>query len=156
MTHRKGRDYRSGWLLVAAGLILSGCATIAEPEATHDDPLTVEAIEGSEGLNRLTITQQASDRLDISTGEVTVEKVSHSGGPSQERKVVPYSSVMYDPEGGTWVYTNPEPLVFERAAITVDFIDGDIAALLKGPAEGTSVVIVGSAELYGAEFGVDK
>ncbi len=63
---------------------------------------------------------------------------------------------MYDPEGGTWVYTNPEPLVFERAAITVDFIDGETAALLKGPAEGTLVVTVGSAELYGAEFGVDK
>ena len=50
------------------------------------------------------------------------------------------------------VGTNPEPLVFVRHRINVDFVEGDQAALLDGPPTGTSVVTVGAVELYGSEF----
>ena len=65
------------------------------------------------------------------------------------KKVVPYSAVLYDPQGKTWVYTSPEPLVFVRQPIVVDFIEGDRAVLKEGPAVGTEVVTAGGAELYG-------
>jgi len=68
------------------------------------------------------------------------------------RKVVPYAAVLYDAHGDTWVYTNPEPLVFVRHRIMVDYINGDQAVLSEGPPAGTVVVTVGGAELFGAEF----
>lgn len=70
------------------------------------------------------------------------------------RRVVPYSSVIYDEHGDTWVYTQPEPLNYVRAAIDIDFIEGDVAVLNDGPPNGTVVVSVGAIELYGTEFEV--
>ncbi len=77
-------------------------------------------------------------------------------GAGKPQKIVPYSSVLYDVHGNTWVYTNPKPLVFVRHAITVDFIDRDTAVLTDGPSVGTKVVSVGAAELIGAETGIGK
>jgi hypothetical protein len=70
------------------------------------------------------------------------------------RKVVPYSSVIYDEHGDTWVYTQPEPLKYVRAPIDIDYIEGDVAVLNDGPPNGTAVVSVGAIELYGTEFEV--
>jgi hypothetical protein len=67
---------------------------------------------------------------------------------------VPFAAVFWDAEGQAWTYTNPEPLVFVRQTVAVERIDGDRALLTDGPAAGSSVVIVGVAELYGAETGV--
>jgi hypothetical protein len=72
------------------------------------------------------------------------------------RKVIPYAAVLYDAKGNTWVYTNPEPLVFVRQSIQIDTIVGDDVFLGDGPPVGTAVVTVGGAELYGTEFGVGK
>ena len=56
--------------------------------------------------------------------------------------------MLYDPNGDTWVFTNPEPLVFVRAPITVDIIEGERGRVLSdGPPAGTPVVTVGAAEL---------
>ena len=77
-------------------------------------------------------------------------------GSEAQRKVVPYSAVLYDRDGKTWVYTNPEPLVFVRHPVSIDYIEGDLAVLLEGPPAGTQVVMVGVAELFGAETGVGK
>jgi hypothetical protein len=67
------------------------------------------------------------------------------------RNVVPYSAVIYDSSGNTWVYTNPEPQVFVRQRIEVEFIQGPRAILKNGPADGTVVVAIGSALLFGVE-----
>ena len=82
---------------------------------------------------------------------VGVRLASSSGTP---KKVIPYSAVMYDVSGDTWVYTNTEPLVFIRHRVTIQHIDGEMAVLKDGPATGTEVVTVGAAELFGAETGV--
>jgi membrane fusion protein, heavy metal efflux system len=75
----------------------------------------------------------------------------NSGKP---QKIVPYSSVIYDLNGDTWAYTSPENLTFIRHPIDVDYIEGDVAVLKDGPSSGTTVVVVGAAELFGTEFGV--
>jgi hypothetical protein len=69
-------------------------------------------------------------------------------------KIVPYSSVIYDERGDSWLYTNPEPLVFVRFKIAVERVLGDVAVLLDGPPPGTMVVMVGAAELMGVELKV--
>jgi hypothetical protein len=75
---------------------------------------------------------------------------------SGARKLIPYSAVIYDVKGATWVYVNFDSLTYQRQPIKIDYIDRDIAYLLDGPASGTSVVTSGVAELYGAETGVGK
>jgi len=77
-------------------------------------------------------------------------------GKGKKRKVVPYSTVLYDVHGNTWVYTNPEPLVFVRHKVDVDYIEGDVAVLEDGPPSGTKVVTVGAALLLGTELGFGK
>ncbi|WP_192384968.1 hypothetical protein [Mesorhizobium silamurunense] len=69
-------------------------------------------------------------------------------------KVVPYSSVIYDEHGDSWLYSNPEPLVFVRQKVAVERVLGDIAVLSDGPARGTMVVSVGAEELMGVELKV--
>ena len=77
-------------------------------------------------------------------------------GSETNRLVLPYASVIYGPTGATWTYTNVEPLVFVRHSITIDYIDGDVAVLIDGPAIGTEVVTVGATELYGTELGLGQ
>jgi biotin carboxyl carrier protein len=77
-------------------------------------------------------------------------------GTGTHRQVIPYGAVLYDLSGESWVYTNPEPLVFVRAPIEIDYVEADLAILASGPPVGTTIVTTGSAELYGAEFGVGE
>ena len=113
-------------------------------------PVKLEPIEGSE-LKRTILTEKAAERIDLQTAPVRQEMVN-----GVARKVVPYAAVIYDLHGETWLYTNPAPLTFVRESILIDYIEGDRAILVNSPALGTQVVIVGVAELYGAETGVSK
>jgi hypothetical protein len=97
--------------------------------------------------------------VDGAAGLVTGQRVLVElalAGSGMPQKIVPYAAVIYDLYGGTWVYTHPEPLVFVRHPISVDYIDDDLAVLLDGPPADMQVVTVGVAELYGTETGVGK
>ncbi len=59
--------------------------------------------------------------------------------------------MIYDRNGATWTYTNPEPLVFVRHRIDVDFVEGRRAVLKEGPAAGIAIVTAGAAVLLGIE-----
>lgn len=116
------------------------------------EPAKVETIEGTD-LKRVTLTSKAAERLGIETVSSGWAKLARERAP---RLVVPYASVIYDLNGETWVYTNPESLTFVRHRIEVDYIDADLAVLTSGPKVGTEIVTVGVAELYGVETGVGK
>ena len=131
--------------MVACSITVGGCKPKAVKASVHK-PAHVEAIEGSP-LHRVTLTSRASERLDIKLTQVQDMVIS-----GVTRKVVPYAAVLYDAHGDTWVYTSPEPLVFVRHHIVVDYISGDRAVLSGGPPSGTKVVTVGAVELFGAEF----
>ena len=147
---------KNGKYLIAAAIIIAGLAVWSafasnEGQAVtenHDAPAHVEAIEGSE-FSRVTLTQRAAERIDVQIGEASDKEI---GGATH--RVVPYSAIVYDAQGNTFVYTNPEQLVFVRAAVTVDRIDGEFAILSEGPKAGTKVASVGGALLWGTEFGV--
>ena len=135
--------------LIIAALQLSACA---QKQAATDkiSPVTLATMEGSD-LKRLVLTEKAAERIDLQTAKVQEESVN-----GINRIVVPYAAVIYDLHGETWLYTNPEPLTYVREAIIIDSIDGDKAILVEGPSNGTEVVTVGVAELFGAETGVSK
>jgi hypothetical protein len=169
---------RGAWIVVApvlAGLQLSACQA-GHSGAAHVAPAHVEKIEGT-SLSKVTLTARAAERLGIETAAVGA--VMAQGGAiatpgdasgarlqgdprsravrsaaSGSRVVVPYAAVLYDAQGDTWVYTSASPLVFVRHRIKVDYIEGDRAVLLEGPAVGTTVVTIGAAELLGTEFKV--
>ena len=144
-------------LLLLAPAVVTGCTEVSEAGSSSSagEPISIEVIDESSGLSRLTLTQLAAERLDVTTKQVSEERLTRDSGARRTYQVVPYSSIIYDPEGTTWVYVSPESLAYEREQIAVAFIDGDTAALSDGPPTGTDVVTVGAAELYGAELGVD-
>ena len=137
-------------MLFLAGLLLAACGPTSIPVTGEKaQPSKVEPIEGSE-FSRVILTEKAVERLDIQTSPVEIRQMS------SEHKAVPYSAVLYGLQGETWVYTNPEPMVYIREPIVVDYIEGDWVALMEGPEVDTPVVTVGASLLYGAEVGVSK
>src|SRR6185436_4963081 len=75
---------------------------------------------------------------------------------ASEQRVVPWSAVMHDIHGGTWVYENTAPLTYVRRRVQVKYVLGDKAVLESGPPSGAKIVTVGAVELFGAEFGFAK
>jgi len=126
-------------VLICTSLLLSACgATSADIEVPEEEgPAQVEHLEGAQPT-RVTLTEDAAQRLDIQTA------------PAQGN-VIPYAALLYDTEGNTWVYINPEPFVFVRSPVTVDYIEGGQAFLLKELPSGSVVVTTGAAELFGSE-----
>ena len=137
-------------VLIITCLQLSACTQTSKDEASKSEPAKVERLEGT-NLYRVILSTEAAERLDIQTAPVRDAEGEDSG---TKQKAIPYSAVLYDPNGETWTYTNPEPLIFVRHRITIDYIDEDLAFLLDGPPSGTAVVTVGAAELFGIELGV--
>ncbi|MGI9434625.1 MAG: hypothetical protein ACR2Q4_07335 [Geminicoccaceae bacterium] len=72
-------------------------------------------------------------------------------GDDTKQMVAPIAGIYYDGVGDPWVYTNPEPLTYERKRVTVDKIVGTQAVLTDGPPVGTEIVTVGNSLLFGAE-----
>jgi hypothetical protein len=131
-------------VLLIAALPLAACSKTPDA-APETNPATVERLEGAEPT-RVTLTEEAAKRLDIQTATVSDTTVNGT-----QLKVIPYAAIVYDSEGNTWTYINPQPLVFVRHPITVDSIKGDQAILSDGPDSGTAVVTVGAEELFGSE-----
>ncbi len=136
--------------LIAIGVGLPACTKTSSEQLAPPLPASVESIAGTD-VARVTLTADAARRLDVQTAPVLVPPGGHQG---RARMVIPYAAVLYDPNGDTWAYTNPEPLVFVRARISVDHIEGSHAFLSSGPPLGTEVVTVGAPELLGVEYRV--
>src|SRR5947208_8780531 len=119
----KHHDHRRLAVLFVACLQLAACGrtTPAVAEEHEPGPAKVEHLAGAQPA-RVTLVAAAARRLDIQTA--TIRDMVVKGA---RRKVIPYAAVLYDTEGATWTYTNPEPLVFVRNRIEVEYIDGDLA-----------------------------
>jgi hypothetical protein len=131
-------------LQLAATTAMSGSDDNGKEALKKSRPAQIAAIEGSK-TKQLTLTEKAANRLDIQT------RVMAEGSG---KLTTPYASVVYDSDGGTWVYALTKPLTYVRQKIVIETIKGDLAYLKSGPPMGTSVVIVGVAELYGTEKGL--
>jgi cobalt-zinc-cadmium efflux system membrane fusion protein len=69
-----------------------------------------------------------------------------------ESLVVPYAAILYDHNGGGWVYESLGKHAYARRRVVVDHVIGHEAVLAMGPRPGTKVVTDGAAELFGTEF----
>lgn len=74
----------------------------------------------------------------------------------QSGLIIPWSALLYDIHGNTWVYEQTQPRQFVRRRVEVrDTLGGD-AMLSRGLRAGMNVVTDGAAELFGVEFGAGK
>ncbi len=72
----------------------------------------------------------------------------------EQSLTVPRSALIRDIHGGAWVYEKIKPHAYARKRVSVDRVVGDLAVLSAAALKpGASVVTIGAAELYGAEFG---
>ena len=141
-THRP--NHRVGVAALVAALSLAGCAEVPDDGHIADEPASIEYVDGSD-LAHITLTEQAIERLDVRTATALKEA---------GLIIVPSGAVIVDPHGAMWVYTSVGPRRFVRERINVDHEEGDLAYLSEGPSEGTEVVTVGVAQLYGIESGI--
>jgi membrane fusion protein, heavy metal efflux system len=75
----------------------------------------------------------------------------------QEQIVIPWSAVVQDIYGGSWVYEAAStPRTYIRRRVQVKQVIGDLAVLDQGPPAGTKVVTTAVAEIFGTEFGFGK
>lgn len=143
--------YNNRWLVAVLfifTLILVACSDgVVSPEKI--EPAEIISTAGEQ--NRLILTEKAVERLDIRTEEVREEEVD-----GRVRLVISYSAILYDLNGGAWIYINPEARTYIRELVSIEFIDEGTVVLTEGPAPGTKIVTVGAAELYGTDTGVGK
>jgi cobalt-zinc-cadmium efflux system membrane fusion protein len=86
------------------------------------------------------------------------QKVNASVALREEREglVIPWSAVVFDINGGTWVYESLGEQKYSRRRVQVKYVVDATAVLASGPPEGAKIVTVGSTELFGTEFFVAK
>lgn len=77
-------------------------------------------------------------------------------GTSADRLVVPWAAVVFDHDGGSWVYERTGERTYARRRVALGEVVGDWAEVRSGVAAGTPVVTAGAAELLGIEFGPGK
>jgi hypothetical protein len=144
--------------MTAGAIVLIGLTAFALYDGVASSPKAAAVSEanqsariepvGDTGLKRVVLIPSAAKRLGIQTTRVSREVVNGNA-----QTVIPYEGVLYDSNGATWTYTSPKPLVYVRHDIRVADIRGDRAILSVGPRVGTVVVTLGSAELWGIEYG---
>jgi outer membrane biogenesis lipoprotein LolB len=131
-------------LLIIAMAALAGCSrtTSAPPAQAPSAQLRV----GHHGGVSVVLTPLGAQQVGIQT---TVAAPAHRGGQA----VVPYSALLYQPDGSSVVYTVTGPLTYTLVAVNVASTQGN-EIYLTGLAAGTAVVTVGGEELLGVQDGV--
>jgi multidrug efflux pump subunit AcrA (membrane-fusion protein) len=130
---------------ISAAVIATPCVSALAAEATGVAPARVEATTDAK-IKKITLTPKAAERLGILIDEVRAD-------PSG-RLIIPYSSVLYDLSGKTWVYISADPLTFVRGPVEIDTIKGDNVYLSDGPPVGTKVLAAGVPQIFGTEVKV--
>jgi len=138
------------WMLIAVLALtmpLAACGDQQTADAGQEPPAEVTHEGDDAGVARIRLSEKAAERLGVQTASIEAAGSSLTA--------VPYGAIFYGTGGETWLYVSPEPLVFVRAHIVVDRIEGDNALMSEGPPVGTEVATVGVAELFGTETGID-
>jgi len=73
-----------------------------------------------------------------------------------ESLVIPMSALLYDINGGKWVYVKTAAHIYSRRRVEVSHIVDGNAVLTRGLNPGDEVVVAGAEEIFGTEFGVGK
>jgi hypothetical protein len=163
-------------LIAPAAIVIAGCGASSSPSI----PVSGQhvSVPGSKA-GQVVLSQLGAQRIGVQTARAQAVPLPKAPPPVVQTKVVggvkhttttqapappnpagkatviiPYSSIVYDPGGQTYAFTNTAPLTYSEVPVTVDHVSGNSAYLLKGPKAGSKVVSVGAEELYGVQTGV--
>ena len=135
----------AAWAVIAAAAVLvalTGCGATSAP----GEPATAQmAHTGPHGALSVVLTPLGAQRVGVQSAAATAA----SGG----RTVIPYSALLYQPNGASVVYTVTGPLTYTLATVRVTSMQGS-RVYLTGLTPGTAVVTVGGEELLGVQDGV--
>jgi RND family efflux transporter MFP subunit len=157
-------DLRSVWIRVP---VYAGEASAI----VTNSPVTVQALNGSgRSWTAQPVTappsgdpasstihlyyQMSNEALRFRPGEKLT--VTIRGVGSRDWLTVPQAAIVFDTQGGTWVYESLGERRYARRRVDVDRTVSGTAYLASGIAAGTKVVTDGAAELWGFEFGTGK
>jgi hypothetical protein len=127
--------------LVACALAVGACDEVPS-NLRESQPYKVEGPEDA-AIKTVKMDDATAALLPVRVAEV---------GTQGDRKVVPHNAVIYNPDGGSFVYTKPAAETYIREPIDIVRVKGDDATLSKGPSAGTKIVTTGSAELLATEY----
>lgn len=133
-----------------AGLALAtaGCAG-GTASAPQQPTARMERI-GNAAVPSVVLTPLGADRIGVRTAPAL------TAGHSLDA-VVPYSALLYEPDGAAAVYVNTGPLTYTRYLVSVDYITGSQVFVKPGTlAAGAKVVSQGAEELLGVQNGVGE
>ena len=142
------RRYCVTMMLIMGTIAVPSSAQASKPSSAEKAVVVIEI--GTSDIHRVTLSKRAAERLGIKTKSVA----SAAEAGTAINLTIPYSALIYDKKGATWVYTNSKNLTFIRQSVTVEKIEREVAYLSKGPKAGTKIATVGVAELFGSELGV--
>ncbi|GAX60267.1 efflux transporter, RND family, MFP subunit [Candidatus Scalindua japonica] len=75
---------------------------------------------------------------------------------SGNRIAVPWSAIMYDIHGGSWVYLKTARYTYSRQRVEVSGVIDGYAVVTRGVNKDDEIVITAVTELFGTEFGGGK
>lgn len=133
-------------------------ASIQVDSANHDSPsITAKPVSAPPTADPLTSSTHLYYALtDHRSSWRPMQRVTAAIptlGKSTNALTLPWSAVVFDIYGGSWVYVQKSNHTFERKRVFIDHVDGQQAFLSEGPVEGSKVVINGALELFGVETG---
>lgn len=128
-------------------------------QTAAEDSLVAAPVKGPPTSNLSNVTSDIFYKLDNKEGILRIgQKVLVSLTKKAETGscTVPYSSIVYDIYGGSWVYVKAAAQTYTRRRVEIRHVIDNNAVILRGVSAGDQVVISGAAELFGAEFGGQK
>jgi hypothetical protein len=137
------RFSRNAALIIIAVAALAGCNRTS---VAAGPPPPAHVTAGPHGAVGVALTPLAAQRVGIQTAVA----VSASRG---RQAVVPYSALLYQPNGDSAIYAVSGPLTYTLVPVAVARILGN-QVYLTGLHPGTTVVTVGGEELLGVQDGV--
>lgn len=129
-------------------LLLSfiNCSPKSHDSYVKKSPAGVEK-QTDGGPSIITLTPAAENRLALQTFLLR---------PAARETQIPNSAILYDNNGGTWVFEKNEGRKYHRVPVQLHRIDGDSAWILSSGIKNMLIVVSGVSELFGTEAGVGK
>ena len=135
----------AAWAVIATAAVLAALAGCAAAPAPAQPPQARMANAGPHGALSVVLTPLGEQRVGVQTAA--------AAAAGRGQSVVPYSALLYQPDGASVVYTVTGPLTYTLATVSVASMQGS-QVYLTGLAPGTVVVTVGGEELLGVQDGV--
>jgi hypothetical protein len=144
MGTKRSRFFGLGLLAAVAVAGLAGCGPAPSGSAPGVPPARMERLGSGRTLS-VVLTPLGARRIGIETAQAVAD------GPLI---VIPYSALLYEPDGQTAVYVKVSALAYTRRFVTVSTVTGNQVMLTGGLQPGTEVVSRGGEELLGVQNGV--